>query len=236
MGATVCAPGPPGRLAWAGPGRERDLVVQSLKAAGAALLAWLVGSVWLGDPLALMASWVALILVQATVYSSLRQAAQQLAAIRAGIVLASAAPAVTGSTPGHAGPVGPRAVMLPANWPRFGDQGVFGAASAVHARRGGRKGVRRRAPGRTGRARRGDRGRRQRARAAADPSAGRTGEPRGTGWPARWGTSCTPWPRTCGTPNGTRRARPAGRVPRHVWSTDSRRCAPHGAGAGRACG
>lgn len=113
-----------------GPGRERDLVVQSLKAAGAALLAWLVGSVWLGDPMALMASWVALILVQATVYSSLLQAAQQFAAICAGTVLASAALAVTGSTLGALALSVP-VLMLLANWPRFGDQGVFGATTAL---------------------------------------------------------------------------------------------------------
>lgn len=118
------------RAAWCGPGRERDLVVQSLKAAAAALLAWLVGSVWLGDPMALMASWVALILVQATVYSSLLQAAQQFAAICAGTVLASTALAVTGSTLGALALAIPL-LMLLANWPYFGDQGVFGATTAL---------------------------------------------------------------------------------------------------------
>lgn len=118
------------RAAWAGPGRERDLVVQSLKAAAAALLAWLVGSVWLGDPMALMASWVALILVQATVYSSLLQAAQQFTAICAGTVLASAALALTGSTLGALALSIPL-LMLLANWSRFGDQGVFGATTAL---------------------------------------------------------------------------------------------------------
>ncbi|MFF7162232.1 aromatic acid exporter family protein [Streptomyces sp. NPDC008086] len=118
------------RAAWAGPGRERDLVVQSLKAAAAALLAWLVGSVWLGDPMALMASWVALILVQATVYSSLLQAARQFTAICAGTVLASAALALTGSTLGALALSIPL-LMLLANWRRFGDQGVFGATTAL---------------------------------------------------------------------------------------------------------
>src|SRR4051794_41958320 len=68
------------RAAWRGPGRERDLVVQSLKAAGAALLAWFVASDWLGDPMALMAPWVALLLVQTTVYSSIRRGAPQVPA------------------------------------------------------------------------------------------------------------------------------------------------------------
>jgi hypothetical protein len=112
------------------PGRERDLVVQSLKAAAAALLAWWVGSDWLGDPLALMAPWVAVVLVQATVYSSLRQAAQQFAAICAGTLLASAAQVLTGDTLGALALSVP-VLMLLANWPRFGDQGIYAATTAL---------------------------------------------------------------------------------------------------------
>ncbi|GAA2452930.1 aromatic acid exporter family protein [Streptomyces glaucus] len=118
------------RAAWRGPGRERDLVVQSLKAAAAALLAWLVARVWLGDPMALMAPWVALVLVQATVYSSLRRAAQQCAAICVGTLLASAAQAVAGDTTAALALSVP-VLMLLANWPRFGDQGVYAATTAV---------------------------------------------------------------------------------------------------------
>ncbi|WP_328484397.1 aromatic acid exporter family protein [Streptomyces sp. NBC_00377] len=118
------------RAAWRGPGRERDLVVQSLKAAGAALLAWVVAKNLLGDPMALMAPWVALVLVQATVFGSLRQAGQQCTAICAGTLCASAAQAVTGD------PLGALALSVPplmllANWPRFGDQGIYAATTAV---------------------------------------------------------------------------------------------------------
>ncbi|PAZ10207.1 hypothetical protein CLM62_42960 [Streptomyces sp. SA15] len=118
------------RAALRGPGRERDLVVQSLKAAAAALLAWFVASDWLGDPLALMAPWVAVVLVQATVYSSLRQAAQQFAAICAGTLLASAAQGLTGDTLGALALSVP-VLMLLANWPRFGDQGIYAATTAL---------------------------------------------------------------------------------------------------------
>ncbi|MET9504467.1 aromatic acid exporter family protein [Streptomyces sp. NPDC006622] len=118
------------RAAVGGPGRERDLVVQSLKAAGAALLAWSVAGLWLGDPMALMAPWVALVLVQATVYGSLRQAAQQWTAICAGTLLASAAQAVTGDTLGALALSLP-VLMLLANWHRFGDQGIYAATTAV---------------------------------------------------------------------------------------------------------
>nr|BFD81139.1 aromatic acid exporter family protein [Streptomyces sp. Xyl84] len=113
-----------------GPGRERDLVVQSLKAAAAALLAWVVAKVWLGDPMALMAPWVALVMVQATVYSSLLRAGQQCAAIGAGTLLASGAQAVTGDTLSALALSLP-VLMLLANWSRFGDQGIYGATTAV---------------------------------------------------------------------------------------------------------
>ncbi|MEV0238396.1 FUSC family protein [Streptomyces sp. NPDC050674] len=118
------------RAAWHGPGRERDLVVQSLKAAGAAVLAWLVGGVWMGDPLALMAPWVALVLVQATVFSSLVQGARQFGAICVGTLVASGAQAITDDTTGALALSVP-VLMLLANWPRFGDQGIYAATTAL---------------------------------------------------------------------------------------------------------
>ncbi|MFF7892900.1 aromatic acid exporter family protein [Streptomyces sp. NPDC007907] len=116
--------------AWRGPGRERDLVVQSLKAAGAAVLAWAVGGVWMGDPLALMAPWVALVLVQATVFSSLVQGARQFGAICVGTLVASAAQAIADDTLGAIALSVP-VLMLLANWPRFGDQGIYAATTAL---------------------------------------------------------------------------------------------------------
>ncbi|MFJ7335621.1 aromatic acid exporter family protein [Streptomyces sp. NPDC101110] len=118
------------RAAWRGPGRERDLVVQSLKAAGAAVLAWVVGGVWMGDPLALMAPWVALVLVQATVFSSLVQGARQFGAICVGTLVASGAQAITDDTLGAIALSVP-VLMLLANWPRFGDQGIYAATTAL---------------------------------------------------------------------------------------------------------
>ncbi|MFV0132323.1 FUSC family protein [Streptomyces sp. HMX87] len=116
--------------AWRGPGRERDLVKQSLKAAAAGLLAWLVGGAWMDDPMALMAPWVAVVLVQATVYSSLRQGTQLFAAICAGTLLASGAQAVTDDNTG-ALVVSLPLLMLIANWPRFGNQGIYAATTAL---------------------------------------------------------------------------------------------------------
>ncbi|MFF0682641.1 aromatic acid exporter family protein [Streptomyces tendae] len=126
----ACAVGRAVRAAWRGPGRERDLIVQSLKAAGAALIAWAVAGVWLDDPMALMAPWVALVLVQATVYSSVRQAGQQFTAICVGALLASAAQAITEDNTG-ALVLSLPVLMLAANWSRFGRQGIYAATTAV---------------------------------------------------------------------------------------------------------
>jgi hypothetical protein len=120
------------RAALRGPGRERDLLVQSLKAAVAALLAWVVARLWLGDPMALMAPWVAVVLVQATVYSSLVLAARQFTAICVGALVASGAQAVTDDTTG-ALVLSVPVLMLLSNWPRFGDQGIYAATTAVFA-------------------------------------------------------------------------------------------------------
>ncbi|WP_442538219.1 FUSC family protein [Streptomyces pseudogriseolus] len=113
-----------------GSGRERDLLIQSLKAALAALVAWLVAQVWLDDPMALMAPWVALVLVQATVYSSLVTGARQFAAICIGALVASGAQAVTDDNTGALALSVPVLVLL-SNWPRFGDQGIYAATTAV---------------------------------------------------------------------------------------------------------
>ncbi|WP_166020589.1 FUSC family protein [Streptomyces chilikensis] len=130
IGRELRAVGVTARNAVRGPGRERDLMVQSLKASVAALLAWTVAKLWLEDPMALMAPWAALVLVQATVYGSLLRAAQQCAAICVGTLLASAAQAVTGDE------LAAMAVCLPplmllAQWSRFGDQGNYAATTAV---------------------------------------------------------------------------------------------------------
>ncbi|MEU9553913.1 FUSC family protein [Streptomyces fumanus] len=124
------AAGQAARAAWRGPGRERDLLKQSLKAAAAGLLAWCVAGVWMGDPMALMAPWVAVVLVQATVYSSVRQGAQQFTAMCVGTLVASGAQAVTDDTTGALALCLPP-LMLLANWARLGTQGVYAATTAV---------------------------------------------------------------------------------------------------------
>ncbi|WP_461029833.1 FUSC family protein [Streptomyces sparsus] len=117
-------------------GRERDLLVQSLKSALAALAAWALASWWLPDTLSLMAPWVAVVLVQATVYRSVSQGVRQAAAILLGTALATG----TALTVGHT--VIALALVLPVtlligNWPRFGGQGIAVATSAIFAVTGG---------------------------------------------------------------------------------------------------
>lgn len=60
------------RRACAGPSRERDVAVQALKAALAAWVAWAVSGWWLRAPVAFVAPWVAVVLVESTVYRSIR--------------------------------------------------------------------------------------------------------------------------------------------------------------------
>ncbi|MFF9864908.1 aromatic acid exporter family protein [Streptomyces sp. NPDC013953] len=118
------------RSALTGPGPERDLAVQSLKAAGAAILAWAVAGWWWQAPLALMAPWTAVALVQSTVYRSVRTGVQQVVLIAAGTVLAAAAAGLTGDTMAAMALVLPVTVLL-GNWSRFGDQGTYASTTAL---------------------------------------------------------------------------------------------------------
>ncbi|MEU6487467.1 aromatic acid exporter family protein [Streptomyces sp. NPDC046887] len=118
------------RAAFTGAGPERDLAVQALKAAAAAVLAWAVAGWWWSAPLALMAPWTAIVLVQNTVYRSLRTGLQQVVLIAAGTVLAALAFALTGSTMASMALVLP-VTMLLGNYSRFGDQGVYASTTAL---------------------------------------------------------------------------------------------------------
>ncbi|MFE5113892.1 aromatic acid exporter family protein [Streptomyces sp. NPDC056663] len=112
-------------------GPERDAMVQSFKAAGAAIAAWALTGWWLEAPLALMAPWTAISLVMSTVYRSLYSGVQQFAIIVVGTVWASAAMAVTGNST-----LGAMALTLPfmallGNYRRLGAQGIYGATTAL---------------------------------------------------------------------------------------------------------
>ncbi|MFI9832346.1 aromatic acid exporter family protein [Streptomyces sp. NPDC051913] len=118
------------RRAWAGPGRERDMVAQACKAALAAWVAWAVAGWWLAAPMAFVAPWVAVALVESTVYRSVAHGLQQLAAIAVGTVVATATAMLLGDAMVTMALVLP-VVLLLGQWRRLGSQGVFGATGAL---------------------------------------------------------------------------------------------------------
>ncbi|WP_235023650.1 FUSC family protein [Streptomyces sp. WAC05374] len=118
------------RRALTGPGPERDMGIQAVKAAGAAILAWAVAGWWWNAPLALMAPWTAVALVQSTVYRSVRTGVQQVVLIAAGTVLAAAAAGLTGNTMAAMAIVLPVTALL-GNYSRFEDQGVYASTTAL---------------------------------------------------------------------------------------------------------
>lgn len=117
-------------------GPERYTAVQSLKAAGAALLAWAITGWWWHAPLALLAPWTALFLMQSTVYRSLVAGLQQFVVIVVGTLLAAAAGALTDSTMGALAIALPLTVLL-GNYARFGAQGLYAPTAALFVVAGG---------------------------------------------------------------------------------------------------
>ncbi|MEU0970012.1 aromatic acid exporter family protein [Streptomyces sp. NPDC005917] len=118
------------RRAWAGPGPERDLAVQAGKAALAAWVAWAVVGWWLQAPMAFVAPWVAVVLVESTVYRSVAHGLQQLAAIAVGTAVATAVALLLDSTMLTMALVLP-AVLLLGQWKRLGSQGIYAATGAL---------------------------------------------------------------------------------------------------------
>ncbi|MFE4823892.1 aromatic acid exporter family protein [Streptomyces sp. NPDC056704] len=128
------------RRAWVSPGRERDLAVQAGKAALAAWVAWAVVGWWLAAPMAFVAPWVAVVLVESTVYRSIALGLQQLAAIAVGTVVATAVALLLGSTMVTLALVLPPVLLL-GEWQRLGSQGVYAATGALFVLTGGQVSV-----------------------------------------------------------------------------------------------
>ncbi|GAA2977601.1 aromatic acid exporter family protein [Streptomyces sp. NPDC017861] len=120
----------PDRLAWVVRKPDRYLVVQSLKAAAAAALAWAVTGWWLAAPMALMAPWAAVALVQGTVYRSMRTGVELLSMIASGTLLAAGSAALTGNTMTAMLIALPVAVLL-GNWAPVGEQGLYAPTTAL---------------------------------------------------------------------------------------------------------
>ncbi|MFG3659802.1 aromatic acid exporter family protein [Streptomyces sp. NPDC047706] len=118
------------RRACSAPGRERDLAVQAAKAALAAWVAWAVVGWWLQAPMAFVAPWVAVVLVESTVYRSVAHGLQQLAAIAFGTVAATAGVLALGNAMAAMALVLPPAVIV-GSWRQLGSQGIYAATGAL---------------------------------------------------------------------------------------------------------
>jgi len=106
-----------------GPGRERDILLQVFKSAGAAVLAWQFARAVLHSDQPFLAPLAALITVHATVYRSVRGAAQLTAAVLAGVLLAFLAARTLGVDWYSLGGVLVVALFV-ARWHRLGDSGL----------------------------------------------------------------------------------------------------------------
>jgi hypothetical protein len=106
------------------------MAVQALKAALAAWVAWAVAGWWLRAPVAFVAPWVAVVLVESTVYRSIAHGLQQLASIAAGTIAATAVGLLLHSTVAAMAVVLPL-VMLLGQWRRLGSQGIYAATGAL---------------------------------------------------------------------------------------------------------
>ncbi|MFE0256174.1 aromatic acid exporter family protein [Streptomyces sp. NPDC059010] len=132
VGAAVAAV----RRVWTGPGPERDLAVQAGKGALAAWVAWAVVGWWLDAPMAFVAPWVAVVLVESTVYRSVAHGLQQLAAFAVGTAVATVMGLLLDSTMVTMALVLP-AVLLLEQWRRLGSQGIYAATGALFVLTGG---------------------------------------------------------------------------------------------------
>ncbi|MFG3280516.1 aromatic acid exporter family protein [Streptomyces sp. NPDC048111] len=118
------------RRALSGPGPERDTAVQALKAAAAALIAWALAGWWWKAPMALLAPWTAIFLVQSTVYRSLKSALQQFVLVVMGTLLAAGAGLATGNAM-LAMVIALPVAMLFGSYARFGTQGLNAPTAAL---------------------------------------------------------------------------------------------------------
>ncbi|MFH8982144.1 FUSC family protein [Streptomyces varsoviensis] len=111
-------------------GPERDTAVQALKAAAAALAAWALAGWWWHAPMALLAPWTAVVLVQSTVYRSLWSAAQQFVVVATGTLIAAAAATLTHDVMAAMAIALPITVLL-GTYSRFGEQGWYAPTAAL---------------------------------------------------------------------------------------------------------
>ncbi|MFD5092794.1 aromatic acid exporter family protein [Amycolatopsis thailandensis] len=106
------------------PGEERRSFVQTVKAAAAAVIAWVVATSVLELPQPFLAPYAAVFLVQATVYRSLRGWAQQVGAVSVGVLVAAGVGHIVPSVTVALGLVVFGGLLI-GSWRGFGDSGVW---------------------------------------------------------------------------------------------------------------
>ena len=106
------------------PGEERRSLIQTAKAAVAAMIAWIIATSVLRLPQPFLAPYAAVFLVQATVYRSLRGWAEQVGAVGVGVLLAAGAGQLIPSVTVALGLVIFIGLLIGA-WRGFGDSGVW---------------------------------------------------------------------------------------------------------------
>ncbi|NGP07933.1 hypothetical protein G6038_21095, partial [Rhodococcus sp. 14C212] len=111
-------------------GHERHVATQAVKASVAAMLAWLVAAEWLALPQAYLAPYVAVFLVETTVFRSVRQAVVQMGIVLSGVLLAAAAISLV---PGRTLSIGVVVLVgwFVGRWRVFGSNGIWVAITAL---------------------------------------------------------------------------------------------------------
>ncbi|WP_416063397.1 FUSC family protein [Rhodococcus indonesiensis] len=111
-------------------GHERHIATQAAKASVAAMMAWLVAAEWLALPQAYLAPYVAVFLVETTVFRSVRQALVQMAIVLSGVLLAAAAITLV---PGTTLSIGAAVLVgwFVGRWRVFGTNGIWVAITAL---------------------------------------------------------------------------------------------------------
>jgi uncharacterized membrane protein YgaE (UPF0421/DUF939 family) len=115
---------------WAGDSQRNIVVVQSVKAATAAVLAWILAERLLGLPQPFLAPYAAVFMIEVTVSRSLRVAGEQLAAVSLGVTLAAVVGMLFDSVTVGVG-VAVLTGLLLGRWRRFGSSGVWVAVTAL---------------------------------------------------------------------------------------------------------
>lgn len=111
-------------------GHERHVALQGVRCTIAAVVAWLVVAEWFHFQQGFLAPYVAVFLVEATVLRSVQQAAVQLGAVVAGLLLAVVVTRLTGSSTVAIGLAVALGYVI-GQWRRFGSSGIWVAITAL---------------------------------------------------------------------------------------------------------